>query len=239
MKRTSRLVRIAIGFCTLLVMESPLCLAQNNHRKPKSVQSSKGRKANEFRRTRERREAKSRANTAREARRVTREANRNSIRAEKNGYERNLIENKLPKGFRNATEFKVFTRKLNSELIKAGCPKAEVFFQGSSVMGRKFEEATGSWTGPKFDIGRKSDFDIAICSKSLFETAKASGIEIHGRSRTEKLGSAYLQRKMGLDRASKSLESLMGGRPVEFKVYESRKAALERGPSIFVRRNSR
>ena len=105
-------------------------------------------------------------------------------------------------------------------------------------MGRKFEEATSGWTGPKFDVGRKSDFDIAICSKSLFETARACGVEIHGNSRTEKLGSSYLQRKLGLDRASKSLESLMGGRSVEFKVYESRKAALERGPSILINRNN-
>ena len=237
MKRTIPLVAVVISACALLVVDSQLCLAQN-YRKPKTVQSSKARKANEFSRTRERREAKSRANVAREARRVTRESERNSIRAEKNGYERNLIENKLPRGFRNATEFKVFTRKLNSELIKAGCPKAEILFQGSSVTGREFEPATGRWTGRQFDVGRTSDFDIAICSKPLFEKAMTRGIEIHGNSRTEKLGSPHLQRKLGLDRASRSLESLMGGRPVEFKVFESRKAALERGPSILVNRNT-
>lgn len=149
--------------------------------------------------------------------------------------ERNLVEGRLPLGFRDSLEFNCFVRKLNSELIKAGCTEAEVLFQGSSVTGRKYEESTGAYSGPQFDVGRRSDFDIAICSRSLFERAQQLGIEIRSDTRTEPLGGRILQRKLGLDQVSRNLERL-AGRPVRFMLFESSQTALQRGPSIAVLR---
>lgn len=157
------------------------------------------------------------------------------LRTDREVVDRNLIEGQLPLGFQHAGEFNTFVRKLNSELIKAGCPEVEVFFQGSSVTGRKYEKATGGHTGPAFDVGRVSDFDIALCSKTLFERARLLDLEVRSDSRTEPLSSHFIQRKLGLDQASRNLEGL-AGREVNFMIYESRQAALQRAPSIPVHR---
>lgn len=157
-------------------------------------------------------------------------------RIDRETAEHNLFDGRLPHGFRDSGEFNSFVRRMNSELIKAGCPEVEAFFQGSSVTGRKFEESTGGYSGPAFDVGRVSDFDIALCSKRLFENARLASLEIRSDARTEPLDGRFVQRKLGLDQASRNLERL-AGRKVNFMIYESSQAAIQRGPSIPVHRN--
>lgn len=136
---------------------------------------------------------------------------------------------RIPRGFSNPGEFLRFSEALHLELRRAQVRDAEVFLQGSAVTGRAFDRATGDWTGAKFDIGRRSDFDVAICSRSLFARAREQGIEIR-QSRTEPLHSQALLRRMGLDHAAATL-SRQAGRPVRFMVFESPQAALQR-PSL-------
>lgn len=136
---------------------------------------------------------------------------------------------RMPRGFSNPGEFLRFSETLHVELRRAQVRDAEVFLQGSAVTGRAFDRATGAWTGAKFDVGRRSDFDVAICSQSLFARAKEQGIEIR-QSRTEPLHSQDLLRRMGLDQAAATL-SRQAGRPVRFMVFESSQAALQR-PSL-------
>ena|GEM_PF-3457109 len=175
-----------------------------------------------------------------------REEDRQNLERERDHRERRELErgerdrrgSDLPHGFETFAQFNIFTRKLQSELIKAGCPEAVVLLQGSAVTGRKYDKETGDWTGPRFDVGRTSDFDIALCSKSLFEKARAEGIEIRDGTRTEPIKTSFLHRKLGLERASHELGNL-AGRPVNFMVFDSARSALAKGPGIQLSRGQR
>src|SRR5262249_27585576 len=116
---------------------------------------------------------------------------------------------------------------LNEGLAKAGYSETQPVFQGSSVTGKSFT------TGQPFDIGRVSDFDVALGSPRLLERARAFGIRLRsGGTRTGPLTAAELQ-KLGLAEVNAEL-SAQAGREVNFMIFQSAEAATARAPSILV-----
>jgi filamentous hemagglutinin len=133
----------------------------------------------------------------------------------------------IPFGFKGADEFQNFSKSINSGLNKAGIDDAQALFQGSAVTGKKFT------TGEAFDVGRKSDFDMAISSPQLIQKAKEAGISLRSQgTRTGPLKAVDLE-KLGLSDLSKQL-SLEAGRPVNFMIFDGVKAATNKAPSILV-----
>jgi hypothetical protein len=127
----------------------------------------------------------------------------------------------IPFGFNNIDEYNSFANTLKSNLPK----ETEALFQGSSVTGRNSE------TGDVFDVGRLSDYDIALAGDSLFQQAKSLGYKAKDGSRIGPLNEQQLE-KLGLLPVAEKL-SEKAGRPVKFMLFDSTGSAYKR-PSIIV-----
>jgi hypothetical protein len=137
----------------------------------------------------------------------------------------------LPWGFESFNQLQAFGASLKSELQSAGYSDTVVLLQGSAVTGRAYNKEAKDWTGERFDVGRKSDFDIALCSEPLLQNARDGRIELRGSgTRTGPLSRSELSR-LGLEKLSARMEQ-EAGRPVNFMIYGSARAATSRGPSI-------
>jgi filamentous hemagglutinin len=133
----------------------------------------------------------------------------------------------IPLGFGSADEFAQFGSRLYAGLGKAGIDDVTAIFQGSSVTGKKFT------TGAAFDVGRLSDFDIALASRTLLQRAKELGIELRsGGTRTGPLKAIDIER-LGLTELRQQL-SEQAGRPINFMIFDSVESAVGRSPGIIV-----
>jgi filamentous hemagglutinin len=113
-------------------------------------------------------------------------------------------------------------------LQNAGYGDVQAAFRGSSVTGVSFK------TGAPFDVGRVSDFDLALASSTLLQRAKELGIGLRGGgTRTVPLKDKHLK-MLGLLDLQQELNE-MAGRPVTFMIYESIESIAQRGPYIIVR----
>jgi uncharacterized protein YukE len=131
----------------------------------------------------------------------------------------------VPLGFAGESEFAAFTHDLVGGLREAGYRDVVPVFQGSAVTGVKYT------TGKPFDVGRRSDFDIALASPTLFERAEAAGVELRSRrTRTAPLGRADLER-LGLFDLARRLSAGVE-RDVHFMIYPDRAGAVERSGGI-------
>jgi hypothetical protein len=131
----------------------------------------------------------------------------------------------VPQGFAHGLEYNTFSKTLNAGLAEAGYSGTEAFFQGSSVTGKSFR------TGEAFDVGRVSDFDIALTGPKIMKAAVDAGIPLRsGGTRTGPLTAADLQ-KLGLSSLAGQLSD-DASRPVNFMIFESAEAATQRAPSI-------
>jgi hypothetical protein len=84
----------------------------------------------------------------------------------------------IPMGFRDRAGFDAFAGELNTQ-IRTVAPDADLVLQGSSLSGRRFERSVDfGHTGEPFDVGRISDYDVAIVSDHLHALAKGQGIEL-------------------------------------------------------------
>ncbi len=109
----------------------------------------------------------------------------------------------------------------------AGYSDVEPFIQGSAVTGKSFR------TGAPFDVGRVSDFDIALASPSLLRRANDLGIGLRsGGTRTGPLTRRDLA-ALGLTKLANDL-SAKAGRDVNFMIYQSPNAVMQRAPSIIL-----
>lgn len=131
----------------------------------------------------------------------------------------------VPKGFSNVDDFARFGTDARDGLAKAGYGNVEPILQGSAVTGQSFK------TGQAFDVGRVSDFDIALAGPELLQRAQSLGIGLRsGGTRTGPLSARDLQ-ALGLkDLASKL--SAQAGREVNFMIYDSAATAASRAPSL-------
>jgi filamentous hemagglutinin len=135
---------------------------------------------------------------------------------------------KLPHGFASADELVGFSSSLREGLSHAGYDDVTPILQGSAITGKSFK------TGAAFDLGRVSDFDVALASPMLLERASVLGIGLRsGGTRTGPLRASNLQR-LGLSRLSSSL-SESAGRPVNFMISGSLDTAISRAPSMVLR----
>lgn len=89
-------------------------------------------------------------------------------------------------------------------MARAGYGNVEPILQGSAVTGKN------SKTGQEFDIGRVSDFDIALASPELLQRAQSLGIVLRsGGTRTGPLSARDLQ-ALGLKDLSSKLSGQAG-----------------------------
>jgi RHS repeat-associated protein len=131
------------------------------------------------------------------------------------------VESGVAGGFADAAAFNKFSSTLSSGLgnIDAG---GSAFLTGSAVTGKSFT------TGAAFDVGRVSDFDVAVVSPKLLGEAKDLGLGLRsGGARTGPLDANALK-SLGLSNLSQTL-SKQAGRPVNFMVYGTEDALKARG----------
>ena len=133
----------------------------------------------------------------------------------------------VPRGFEDAADFAAFGGDLYDRLRVAGYHDVTAILQGSSVTGQSFR------TGAAFDVGRESDFDIALASPRLLDRARELGIGLRsGGTRTGPLTASQMQR-LGLGDLATTLGTT-AGRPIHFMIFASAAGATARGPSIEV-----
>jgi hypothetical protein len=131
-----------------------------------------------------------------------------------------------PLGFANRTEFETFATRLRTGLDDAGYPKTEAAFQGSSVTGYKYT------TGEPFDVGRVSDFDIALAGDDIWAVVQDLRVPLF-KNPVRTAGPVWTSnlRKMGLHDLQTELSEL-AKRDVGFMVYRDMGEALGRRASI-------
>ena len=95
--------------------------------------------------------------------------------------------------------------------------------QGSAVTGVSHD------TGIPFDVGRTSDYDIALANKDLYDKAEAMGLAKGGKSRP--IDSNKLAEQLGLGDARSKL-SRMSGRDVNFMIFEDKVTAKSKAASM-------
>jgi filamentous hemagglutinin len=135
----------------------------------------------------------------------------------------------IPKGFANADDFARFGSDTRNSLAKAGYGNVEPILQGSAVTGKSFK------TGQAFDVGRVSDFDIALADPELLRRAQELGVGLRsGGTRTGPLSARDLQ-VLGLKELAGKL-SEQAGREVNFMIYDSAITAASRAPSMVLPR---
>jgi filamentous hemagglutinin len=133
----------------------------------------------------------------------------------------------VPHGFVSAEEFAQFGKSVRAGLGRAGYEDTEPILQGSAITGKSFK------TGTPFDVGRMSDFDVALGGPSLFTRAEELGIGLRsGGTRTGPLTSRDL-RALGLKDLSNQM-SRQVGREVSFMIYNNPASALQRAPSVIL-----
>ncbi len=94
----------------------------------------------------------------------------------------------IPKGFSSADDFVRFGTDTRDDLARAGYENVEPILQGSAVTGKSFK------AGEAFDVGRVSDFDVALASPELLQRAQSLGIGLRsGGTRTGPLSARDLQ----------------------------------------------
>ena len=144
------------------------------------------------------------------------------------GLGRGATTRPVPLGFAGEAEFAAFTRDLVGGLREAGYGDVVPVFQGSAVTGVKYT------TGTPFDVGRRSDFDIALAGPSLFDRAKAARVTLRSDgTRTRPLTIDDLD-ALGL-RAVRDELSRKVDRKVAFMIYQDLTHALQRAGGIVVR----
>jgi len=148
-----------------------------------------------------------------------------AVAAESTALLRLALSRGVPRGFRSPEAWRSFARTMRNSLGDLGLGDATPIMQGSSVTGRSFR------TGEAFDVERISDFDVALASPDLLSRARRAGIGLRSRgTRTGPLSGDDLT-SLGLDTLAREL-SERAGRPVNFMIYGSVEAAVERSPSI-------
>jgi hypothetical protein len=135
--------------------------------------------------------------------------------------------NTIPYGMNTPGDLRAFISSIQKGLAEAGYPCVSTSIGGSAVTGKKYT------TGAPFDVGRTSDYDVAIADPTLLEKAKKMGISLRGAgTRTGPLSDNDLKR-LGLYNLIGQL-SAMSKRDVHFMIYNSVVTASQRAPTILI-----
>ncbi|WP_223881728.1 hypothetical protein [Affinibrenneria salicis] len=130
----------------------------------------------------------------------------------------------IPFGFKGFGQFNQFGQALQAGMSKLGFPGAVSYMQGSAVSGVSFS------TKVPFDVGRVSDFDVAISHSELYKRAEGLGLAKGGRTEPIDMGSKAA-RQLGIDDTLQKL-SRMSGRPVNAMIFESTDAVKAKSKGI-------
>ncbi len=128
-------------------------------------------------------------------------------------------------GFRDSGKFRDFGTALRNGLDDAGYLDTVPIMQGSSVTGVKY------LTGEPFDVGRRSDYDVALAGDDLLAAAKQIGVELRSRgTRTAELTPENVE-ELGLTAMNAGLEAT-AKREVKFMIFRSAEETIGRSKSI-------
>ncbi|RSZ56968.1 RHS repeat protein [Massilia atriviolacea] len=130
----------------------------------------------------------------------------------------------VPAGFKSFGQFKQFGEAAQAGLARAGFPGTIGYMQGSAVTGVSFE------TRVPFDVGRYSDFDVALVNSKLLEKAEALGLAKGTRTEPIKMGSPEAK-ALGIDATLDRLSRMSGGREVNAMVFRDAESAKAKAPS--------
>ncbi|WP_425557438.1 polymorphic toxin-type HINT domain-containing protein [Deinococcus aluminii] len=124
----------------------------------------------------------------------------------------------FPLGFKSQGQYQQFSNQLYAGLARAGFKDSEVFFQGSAVAGRS------ATNGAAFDVGRVSDFDLAVVNPNMLQKLADAGYRVKANGGAVGPLTAEQVEFLGLTRMQQALSSRMG-REVNFMVYGSSEVA--------------
>jgi hypothetical protein len=124
-----------------------------------------------------------------------------------------------------------FKKILREESAKLP-PDTRFAIRGSAVTGNGFDKTAQAYTKPYFDVGRTSDHDIAIVSRTLFEKARAGGVALRqGGIRTDVLRPKEVE-ELGLAPVLARIRELTGRKSTVLMLYRSTDALNKRGANI-------
>jgi hypothetical protein len=124
-----------------------------------------------------------------------------------------------PMGFRDKAGFEAFSNTLTSR-IQAVDPNAQLVLQGSSLPGRRFERSVDfKHSGEPFDVGRISDYDVAIVSNSLHQKALDARIPLGQGPLTQAQIRALGLQDLASAAQAASLQHTGIAHEVHFKLY--------------------
>jgi len=135
---------------------------------------------------------------------------------------------KIPLGFSSYGQLQQFATEIQSTIAKAGYGSGSpILMQGSSVSGRSYS------TGALFDVGRVSDFDVAIVNPELLKKAEELGIAKYGSGKSFPLdiGNSLIARVLGLDKLQEKISAFMG-RDVNMRIFDSVDSAKKASATV-------
>jgi len=142
-----------------------------------------------------------------------------------------LLKTDRPLGLMDDATFTEFKNILPEEKAKLP-PDTSFAIRGSAVTGNGFKDTTQGYTKDFFDVGRASDHDIAIVSRSLLGTARENGVKLRqGGTRTDVLSPDKIE-DLGLAPFLQRIHKLIGREDTELMIYKSVDALNKRGANI-------
>ncbi|WP_338846789.1 DUF6861 domain-containing protein [Massilia sp. W12] len=133
----------------------------------------------------------------------------------------------IPYGFSSYGQFKQFGEAAQAGLTKAGYPNTQFYMQGSAATGVSFE------TKAPFDLGRVSDFDVAIVNSDLLAKADSLGLSKGNWSEPIKMGSDNAK-NLGINDTLEKLSRMSGGREVNGMIFKDATNAKGKATSISI-----
>ncbi|WP_306462966.1 MULTISPECIES: RHS repeat domain-containing protein, partial [Bacteroides] len=130
-------------------------------------------------------------------------------------------------GFKSFGELKQFGTQIQATLARGGFKGSDIFMQGSSVTGRSFS------TGVPFDVGRVSDFDVAIVNPDLLAKTQNLGLGKAGYPYSMPLD-ADAMRKLGFGDLADDLSNRFG-RDINFRIFDSEISVRAKGKSYKIK----
>ena len=142
-----------------------------------------------------------------------------------------VLQTGRPLGLRSDEAFDAFKnilRKAAKDLLG----DTRFGIRGSAVTGDGFDDVTKKFDKGFFDIGRKSDYDFAVMSPTLFQRALALGVKVNkDGTRTIQLKVEDLK-ELGLDTLLRDIHSLTGREDTEIVLYKTQQVFARRGTHI-------
>jgi hypothetical protein len=130
---------------------------------------------------------------------------------------------KIPLGFKSVGMVKQFATQIQAGLAKLGFKNTKIYLQGSAVNGT--DDA-----GRAFDLGRKSDFDVALTGDDIWSKAESLGITSTTKTSVIKSGSNEAI-NLGIHDLLNQL-SHKYGRSVEVMIFKNVEEVKSKGASF-------